>query len=128
MYLVIIINFLIGLLIGAILEFVYRSIEHKKIVLPKYIDYQMYGLIGALLVVVYYLSISIIYKFVLMFALPTIVEFLTGYLYFKIKRKRLWDYRKERYNFKGTICLLFSIVWFFITLVYYYLVLPLTIK
>ena len=42
MFYKIIINFLIGLIGGFILEFVYRSIASKKIVLPKFINYQMY--------------------------------------------------------------------------------------
>jgi len=46
MFLKIILNFFIGLAIGFVLEFIFRSIEHKKFVKPKLVDAQMYALIG----------------------------------------------------------------------------------
>lgn len=127
MILKIILSFLVGLIGGFILEFSYRSIKGKSIITPKFINYQMYGLTGAFLVLVYYLNISIFIKLILIFIFPTLVEFLTGYLYFKIKRIYIWDYSKEPFNFKKLICLRFSIYWFIIALAYYYLILTLII-
>lgn len=117
-------NFFIGILAGFVFEFVYRSIENRKIVIPKLVDLQMYGLTGAFLVFIYYLDIKLIYKLVLMFVIPTCIEFLTGYLYLKIKKVYLWTYFEEKYNFMGLICPLFSFFWFLISLVYYFLLLP----
>ncbi len=123
MFLKIILNFFIGLIIGLVLECVYRSIEHKKLVKPKLIDAQMYALIGAFLAVISFLEIPLVYELILIFIVPTLVEFLTGYLDLKIKKVRLWNYSKEKYNFMGIICLRFSLYWFLIALVYYYFLL-----
>ena len=67
---------------------------------------------------------SLIYKLTLIFIIPTAIEFLTGYLDFKLKKVRLWDYSEEKFNFMGFICLRFSLYWFLISLVYYYFLMP----
>ena len=122
------INLILGLLIGCVLEFIYRSIVEKRIVLPKIVNIQMYGLTGMFLVVVYYLNIHLIYKMLMIFVFPTIVEFLTGYLYLKIRKIYLWNYSNYKLNFMGLICLRFSVTWFVVSILYYYIILPLTLK
>lgn len=124
----VLINFLLGILGELVLEFIFRSIENKKIVIPKLIDAQMYGLIGAFLVFIYYLNIQFPYKLLILFIVPTCIEFLTGYLYLKIKKVRLWDYSNQKDNFMGLVCPLFSTVWFLLSLVYYFTLLPLTLN
>ena len=84
----------------------------------------MYGLVGIFLVFIYFLDISLILKLILIFVVPVFIEFITGYLYFKIKKIRLWDYSKEEFNFMGTVCLRFSLVWFIVSAIYYYIFLP----
>jgi len=50
--------------------------------------------------------------------LTTIVELVTGYLLRKIFKKNWWDYSGEKLNYKGYICLKFSLIWgIFCTLV-----------
>ncbi|MEI8270656.1 MAG: hypothetical protein WCG45_04755 [bacterium] len=120
----IILNFFIGILIGVLLEFSFRSIEEKKLIMPKLIDCQMYGLIATFLTILYFLHISLVFKLILMFIIPTLIEFATGYLYFKIKKVHLWDYKEEKYNFMELVCPLFSFFWFIISLLYYFLFLP----
>ncbi len=124
MFLKIILNFFIGILVGFILELVFRSIENKKIIIPKLINLQMYGLIGASLVFTYYLDIRFPYKLVILFVVPTCIEFLTGYIYLKIKKVYLWNYFDEKDNFMGLICPKFSTFWFLLSLVYYFTILP----
>jgi uncharacterized membrane protein len=124
MLLKIILNFLIGCLIGFVTEFFFRSFEHKKLVIPKFINYQMYGFTGAFLVFIYFWEINLIFKWMLIFIFPTVVEFLTGFLFKKIERVSLWNYKKDKFNFMGIICLRFSFYWFIISLVYYYFILP----
>ncbi len=124
MLLKIVCNFFAGIVVGFVLEFLFRSIEHKRVVIPKLIDIQMYALIGAFLVFIYYLNINIIYKLALIFIIPTCVEFLTGYIYLKIFRVNLWNYAHQKYNFLGLVCPLFSFFWFIISIAYYFFVLP----
>jgi len=124
----VLINFLVGILIGFVFEFIYRSIESQKIIMPKLVNVQMYGLIGAFLVFVYYLNLRFPYKLIIFFIIPTCLEFLTGYLYLKIKKIYLWNYDAQKYNFMGLVCPLFSTFWFIISLVYYFTVLPLILN
>lgn len=124
MLLKIIFNFFIGIMVGFLLELFYRSVRNKKIIIPKFVNFQMYGLTGAFLVFIYFLDLQLIIKLVLIFIFPTLVEFITGYLYLKIKGVYLWDYSNNLYNFKKLICPLFSFYWFIIAIVYYYLLIP----
>lgn len=121
MLLEIILNFCIGLLIGSIFEFTYRSINAKRFIKPKIINVQMYGLMGVFLVLIYFVNLSLVSKLILIFIIPTLIEFLTGYLYLRIKKIRLWDYSEEKFNFMGIICLKFSLIWFIISVIYYFL-------
>ena len=124
----IILNFFIGILVGFVLEFIYRSIEKGKIVVPKLINLQMYGLIGVSLVFIYYLNIQFPYKLIILFIVPTCIEFLTGYIYLKIKKVYLWNYFNEKDNFMGLICPKFSTFWFLLSLVYYFTILPIILR
>ena len=124
----IILNFFIGILVGFVLEFIYRSIEKGKIVVPKLINLQMYGLIGVSLVFIYYLNIQFPYKLIILFIVPTCIEFLTDYIYLKIKKVYLWNYFNEKDNFMGLICPKFSTFWFLLSLVYYFTILPIILR
>ena len=121
MILKIIINLFIGILLGFIFEIIYRSKEAKKLITPRLINSQMYGLTGAFLVILYYSNIALIFKLILMFVFPSLVEFLTGYLYLKVNKVYLWDYSKEPFNFMGITCLKFSFYWFLIAIAYYFI-------
>jgi uncharacterized membrane protein len=127
MFLFLAFNFLIGLLGGFILEFSYRSFKTKKIIRPQFPNLLMYGLAAVFLGILYFLDISLVFKFVFMFIFPTLVEFIVGYSYLKIKKSYLWDYIDKPFNFMNLICLEFSLYWFALAAFYYFLVLPLLI-
>ncbi len=116
--------FLIGCLLGSIFEFVYRSTKAEKITIPLFVNIQMYGVTGAFLAVLHFLDIPTVIKLILMFAFPTFIEFITGYLYLRTNGIYPWDYSKEPYNYKNLICLRFSLLWFIISLFCYYLIIP----
>ncbi len=116
----ILIHYLIGLVLGFVLEFVYRSFNSKKLILPLFINLQMYGLSTAFLyfLSLYDLPIYFLILFILIFT--TGIEFIIGYTYLKYKNIMLWDYRQEKFNYKGLICLKFSILWVVLCLMYYF--------
>ncbi|TSC66649.1 MAG: uncharacterized protein G01um101477_36 [Candidatus Doudnabacteria bacterium Gr01-1014_77] len=120
----IIVNYLVGLFAGYILELGYRSFEAKKLVKPLLVNAQMYGLSTIGLYLTYTWQIHLVIKVVLILVLTTGVEFVFGYYYLKVKKIRLWDYSKERFNYKGIVSLKFSFYWLIIALLYYYFVLP----
>ena len=44
-------------------------------------------------------------------ALPTLIELLTGWILDRFFHNKWWDYSNCKFNFKGYICLSFSILW-----------------
>ncbi len=121
----IIVNYFIGFFAGYILELGYRSFEAKKLVKPLLVNAQMYGLSGIGVYLTYVWQVHFIIKVFLILVLTTGIEFVFGFYYLKIKRIRLWDYSKERFNYKGIISVNFSFYWLIIALLYYYFIIPL---
>jgi len=124
MILIILNNYAVGLAIGYVLEFVYRFLKYKKIVKPLFVNSQMYGLTAAFLYFIYFLKLGILFQGLLILVFTTTVEFIVGYSYLKIKGVRLWDYSDQHFNYKGIICPTFSFYWLMVSLLYFYLVLP----
>lgn len=52
----------------------------------------------------------------------TAMEFISGYILLRYYNLRLWDYRNEKFNYKGFICLKYSIYWIFLASIYYFLI------
>ena len=119
--------FISGLAGGWIMEFLYRSFEDKKLEEPLLVNLQMYGFTAVFSYILYIMDLQPFFLILFLFLFTTGIEFTTGYLYLKIKKTPLWDYSKYAYNYKGIICLRFSLYWLAIVLVYYYFLLPLII-
>jgi len=49
----------------------------------------------------------------------SLLEFICGFISLKYFHLRLWDYRKNKFNIKGFICLRFSIIWGLLAVLYY---------
>jgi len=120
----IILNYIAGFIMGWVLEWGYRSFVAKKHLKPLFINTQMYALSTVGLYLIYILQIHLAIKIILILALTTGIEFIIGYTYLITKKVRLWDYAAERFNFKGIVCLRFSLYWFLLSLIYYYLIIP----
>lgn len=61
-------------------------------------------------------------------ALATFLELITGFVLDKLFKTKWWDYSKEPFNFKGYICLRFSILWGIAVLLAFKTLVPLTDK
>lgn len=120
---IVITHFLIGLCIGGALEFVYRSMKQKKLVAPAFANAQMYAFAAVLLYLLSLTGFGWAWKILLIFFIPTVLEFITGYVYFRLTGRRLWDYSDKPLNFAGIICFEFSLYWFVLSSVYYLVVL-----
>lgn len=121
---------------GWLLEVVYRGIRHRKVVNPGFLSgccLPIYGIGGAIL---YFLSglklrmlpnefcrVAVILLSAM--AIMTLIELVGGLISVKYFRVRLWDYSGEWLNFKGVICLKFSLIWGAIGAGYYFLLYPL---
>lgn len=120
----IIINLFAGLLVGYALEFSYRSYKAQRIIWPKFVNYQMYGLTAVFLVVLSSFNIPLFFKLVSVLLFTFFIELITGILYIKSKGVKAWDYSDEPYNYKGIVCPYYSTLWFAIATFYYFLAIP----
>jgi len=120
-------------IIGWILELTYRSLVTKKLVNPGFMSgcvVPLYGM-GAIILNLICILISktnfnykVLLVFVVSIILLTLLEFICGFISLKYFHIRLWDYRKRIINYKGFVCLEFSIIWGLLGVLYYLTVYP----
>ena len=63
-----------------------------------------------------------IFMFVLMAVCMTVVEYVGGVIFIQGMHVKLWDYSHEKLNYKGIICLKFSLIWAALGAVYYFFI------
>jgi len=124
-----IVIFLLGAFAGYILEFCFRNIVHKSknVIDPGFLKGPYLPLYGFGVLVLYILSsleINILLKILLFAFSITILELITGLFFEKYFQIKLWDYSKNKLNYKGIICPLFSFIWTLLSLMFYYFVYP----
>ena len=61
---------------------------------------------------------------ILMAVCMTLLELIAGLIFVKGMNVKLWDYSNKRFNYKGIICLEFSVYWFILAMVYYFFIHP----
>ncbi len=115
--------------LGWLLEVVYRSYVAKRFVNPGLLRGPyliLYGCGGVLLWGVAHLVIgaNIFVKALVYALLTTFLEFVSGVIALKVFNKRLWDYSENRFNYKGIVCLKFSIYWTALALIFDYFIYP----
>jgi uncharacterized membrane protein len=119
--------FALGSVSGWIIEVIRRSYLNKKFINPGYFKGPYLPIYGFGTIILYFLSsieINIIAKTALFLFSTTLLEFITGIifiLYFKIE---LWNYSKNKFNYKGIICIKNSIYWTILSLLFYFIIYP----
>ncbi|GAB6169858.1 putative ABC transporter permease [Clostridium carnis] len=120
-FIFILFNFLLYSFIGWIIENLYSYIitgEFKKDGFMKGPYKPMYGIAFTLLVIVNkYSNINSSLLIVLYFIIPTLIEFISGYLLRRFFNKEYWDYSNLKYNYKGLISLRFSFYWMILSFI-----------
>lgn len=72
----------------------------------------MYGIAVCILILFYYkFKINNLFFVLLCIIVPTAVEFISGYLLKHIFNLEFWCYDNKYFNYKGLICLKFTICW-----------------
>ena len=122
------IYFMIYSMLGWLIESLYVSYAHKRIVNSGFLigPYcPIYGL-GSLIVLFLLSSFhhNIILLFIFSFLLTSILEYLTSYILEKLFGVLWWDYSKMKFNIQGRVCLLNSILFGIMSLIVTYLVHP----
>ena len=120
--------FIIYSLFGWILESIYKTIYEKKIVNSGFLYGPLcpiYG-IGALIM---YLVLdrykkNIFFVFALGFIILSIWEYIVGFLLEKIFKTKYWDYSEKKFNIQGRVCLINSVFWGTLGVIFIYYIHP----
>ena len=118
-----VILFAIYSFMGWTIEVVYRSFSEREFINAGFLNgpfLPIYGF-GATFIIALGFSIRswplplelIVYGLVL-----TFIEYLTGFLFEKIFKLKLWDYSDSRFNINGRVCLRFSLCWTALALIF----------
>lgn len=121
--------FLSGALMGWGLEVVYRRYfgKARRWINPGFLSGPYLPLYGTGLALLYFvsdLSLHIGWKILLFAIITTTIEYITGWLFLKFYRTRLWDYTNVAFNFQGIIAPLYSFYWTLLSLFFYYVLYP----
>ena len=107
--------FMIYSFLGWVMESVVRSISEKKLINTGFLKgpiCPIYG-IGAIILFLFLdrFENRPVLLFFIAIILLTIWEYLVGVLLEKIFHTKYWDYSNQKFNFQGRICLVNSICW-----------------
>ena len=111
--------FPIGALGYGIIEILWRGYTHFSMLLAGGICFIGFAKIGEK-----FKNLSLFTKACLGSIFVTFIELVFGIIFNIILKKNVWDYSKLPFNFKGQICLLYSIFWVALSLVF----IPLSVK
>ncbi len=134
--------FMVGSMFGWVLELFFRRFISTKNPQRKWINpgFLMgpclplygFGLLGLYIMSLFpYIGEDVIHKLdpmqvviqiLAMGAMMTIIEYISGLIFIKGMKIKLWDYSDERFNIGGIICLKFSVIWTLLAAAYYFFV------
>ena len=114
-FLEIIIYFITYSFLGWVMESIFRSISEKKIINTGFLKgpfCPIYG-VGAIIMLLFLKKFAdnLAVLFIVSVVVLTIWEYLVGVLLEKLFHTKYWDYSKNKFNFQGRICLMNSIFW-----------------
>lgn len=105
--------FPIGALGYGIIEVLWRGYTHPSMPLAGGICFVFFGKIGEKLK-----NANPFKKAIIGSGFVTFVELIFGIIFNIILKKNVWDYSKMPFNFKGQICLLYSVFWGFLSILF----------
>lgn len=113
---------------GWVMEVIYRRfVEKEKTFHPGFLNGPYVSIYGFTSVVFYLICASNIepyLKIAILITFPTVFELLTGLFFRYYYHVVLWEYDGYFLNYKGLICLQFSLYWVLLGVVYYYFIFP----
>ncbi|MDF2801574.1 MAG: putative rane protein [Anaerocolumna sp.] len=94
------------------IELLFRGYSHISMLVAGGICFVLIGLLNE----IFPYKVSIISQMFISSLIITLVEFISGYIVNILLGLNVWDYSDLPYNFLGQICLLFSNIWFLLSL------------
>jgi uncharacterized protein len=122
-------SFTLFSMLGWIMEVCYRSMREGHFINPGLLKGPYLILYGAATLVLM-ASVSFIHEYNIFikvlyyFLITTGLELISGFNAQHFFKVRLWDYSDQCFQFKGHICLKFSIYWILLAFAFEYLLLP----
>ncbi|MFA5210898.1 MAG: putative ABC transporter permease [Patescibacteria group bacterium] len=126
--------FLLCAFFGWILEVFYRSYRKKFVLVnPGFLKgpyLPIYGFGGIILFLLsdFLSQQNIFFVFLTYFVVLTALELVTGLIFENYFKTKLWDYSKNKFNYKGIVCLEFSVYWSILALFFQNFFYPLFLK
>lgn len=93
-------------------EILFRGYSHISMFIAGGICFILIGLLNE----VYSWDMSVISQMFISSLIVTVVEFTTGMIVNVWLKMNIWDYSPMPYDFLGQICLLYTNIWFFLSL------------
>ncbi|MBE5966002.1 MAG: hypothetical protein E7255_03415 [Lachnospiraceae bacterium] len=93
-------------------EILYRGFSHISMMIAGGISFVLIGLLNE----IYTWRMALISQMVLSAGIVTTVEFIVGLVVNVWLKLNVWDYSNLPYNFMGQVCLLYTNIWFFLSL------------
>ena len=129
--------FYVGSIVGYILEVLFRKIFYKQrkwvntgFLIGPYEPIYGWGLIilfGISLIDLSFVgskTLSTLFEIILMAIGVTMLEYVTGLIFNKCLRVKLWDYSDRWGNVQGLICPVYSFMWTAVCVIYYFFINP----
>ena len=120
--------FIIYSFFGWVLESVFKTYLQKKLVNSGFLHgpvCTIYG-VGALIMLLFLDKFrgNIIAIFIIGFVVLSVWEYIVGVLLEKIFKTKYWDYSDNKFNFQGRVCLMNSIFWGILAVIFIQFVHP----
>lgn len=111
------------------MEICYLFVTEKKLVNRGFVSGPFCTIYGFGALSVYFIlkpfENNLLILFIMGIIVPSIIEYFTGWLMEVIFKTTWWDYSNQRFNIKGRVCLLNSIIWGFLTIILFLYIQPL---
>lgn len=121
-------SFLIYSFLGWTLEVIYHIYTEKRFVNRGFLYGPVCPIYGAtsvlLILTLTSISSNIFYVYLGGAVAATLIELITGFLMELFFHTKWWDYSTEKFNFKGYICLRFSLFWGLLAIVFMKIINP----
>lgn len=105
--------FVIGGTIYCFIEVAFRGYTHESMYVVGGLCFILIGLINEF----FTFEFPLVYQSLIGSLIVTVIEFISGYIVNIVMKLNVWDYSNLPLNIMGQICLLFSIMWVFLSAV-----------
>lgn len=105
--------FIFGGIGYGLIELIWRGHTHWSMITLGGVCFTVFGKISS-----FFTKMHLLYKAIIASFFVTAAELLYGFIFNIALKKQVWDYSAIPFNFKGQICLLYSVFWWVLALIF----------